>query len=268
MASSDKKAPPDHRDLIQRGNKEPSPIGTATFIGLRLLDPFLQYGILAKGWGSSALHAAGLETLPAGLPTASGTPIDALGLSPYRLILLGMATATAAKHVWWVAATREEHFGPGTAAIVAAYNMAFNSANDLVFTTALMSGSLAGGAAFPQPPLVAGAVLFVLGLAVELVAEAQRARFKRDPANKGKPFTGGLFAYARHVNYTGYTMWRAGYSLAAGGWAWGVGTVLWQGSDFVMRAVPVLNDYCEKRYGDDWVRYTQQTPYKLIPYIY
>jgi len=268
MASTDKKAPPKHHDMIQRGIKDPSPVGTATFIGLRLLDPLLQYGILAKGWGSSTLHALGLETLPAGAPTTTGTPIDALGLSPYRLILLAMSAATAAKHAWWVSGPRQERFDVGAALIVAAYNAAANSANALAFTTQALSASLAGDGAFPQVPLVLGAALFVVGLAVEVVAEAQRARFKADPKNKGRPFTGGLFAYARHVNYTGYTLWRAGYALAAGGWVWAAGTVLLHGSDFALRAVPALSDYCERTYGEEWLRYTQQTPYKLIPYVY
>ena len=268
MASTDEKAPRKHHDLIERGIKDPSPAGTATFIGLRLLDPLLQYGILAHGLGSSTLHALGLTTLPAGAPTTTGTPIDALGLSPYRLILLAMCTATAAKQTWWVAGPRQERFGVGAALTVAAYNAAVNSANALAFTTTAVSASLAGGAAFPQPPLVVGAALFVLGLALEAVAEAQRARFKADPRNKGRPFTGGLFAYARHVNYTGYALWRAGYALAAGGWVWGAGALLWHGSDFALRAVPALNDYCERTYGEEWVRYKQQTPYKLIPYVY
>lgn len=266
---AEKKDSPKFRpDLITRGIKSPSPLGTATFIGLRILDPLIQYGILAQSWGSSALHTLGLSTLPAGLPTASGTPIDALGLSPYRLILLAMATGTCVKQVWWLVGTSEETFGPGPALVVGGYNMAVNSVNDLLFTTAAFSASLSGGETFPQPPLVVGGVLYVLGMVVEVVSEWQRARFKSDPENKGRPYTQGLFRYARHVNYTGYSLWRAGYALAAGGWGWGLAAFAWQFSDFAMRAVPVLNEYCEKRYGERWEEFKRQTPYKLIPYIY
>lgn len=263
-----KPQPAKHFDLIARGIKEPSPLGTATFVGLRILDPILQYNILAKGWGSTALHRLGLETLPAGLPTHTGTPIDGLGLSPYRLILLGMAAGTSAKQAWWLCGTSEERFGVGTALAVGAYNTAANALNGLLFTTTAFSASLAGGETFPQPPLVVGVALYVVGMLTEVVSEYQRYRFKRDPKNKGKPYTGGLFKYARHINYTGYSLWRAGYCLAAGGWGWGIAAFAWQYTDFVTRAVPVLNDYCEKRYGEQWEAFKRQTPYKLIPYIY
>jgi hypothetical protein len=40
----------------------------------------------------------GLRTLPPGIPAHTGVGfIDALGLSPYRLILLGMTVGTALK---------------------------------------------------------------------------------------------------------------------------------------------------------------------------
>lgn len=49
------------------------------------------------------------------------------------------------------------------------------------------------------------------GILLELVSELQRKRFKDDPANKGKPYAGGLFSLARSINYGGYTLWRGGY---------------------------------------------------------
>ncbi|KAK3079938.1 hypothetical protein LTS18_003551, partial [Coniosporium uncinatum] len=76
-SSGEKKKP---MDLIARGVKRPTPVGSTIFVGLRILDPLLQYQILRHGWGTSALQKAGLEILPAGLPTATGTLIDAIGL--------------------------------------------------------------------------------------------------------------------------------------------------------------------------------------------
>jgi len=87
--------------------------------------------------------------------------------------------------------------------------------------------------------------MFIVGILTETIAEYQRMRFKRDPKNKGKPYTGGLWQYARHINYTGYSLWRAGYSLAAGGWFWAAAAFAWQYTDFATRAVPILNEYCE-----------------------
>jgi protein-S-isoprenylcysteine O-methyltransferase Ste14 len=234
-------------DFVQRGVKEPSPLGTTVYFGLRSLDPLLQYGILARGWGSSLLHKIGFSTLPAGLPTNTGTIIDKLGLSPYRLILLAMATGSCLKQIYWLVGTSEEKFGPGAAVAVAGYNMTFNTLNHLLFTTTAFSASLSGNETFPQTPLIVGSIMYVVGILTEAVAEYQRMRFKRNPKNKGKPYTGGLWQYARHINYTGYSLWRAGYSLAAGGWIWGAAAFAWQYTDFVMRAVPVLNEYCEKK---------------------
>lgn len=50
---------------------------------------------------------------------------------------------------------------------------------------------------------VAGGVIALLGLVVEAVADATLARFRRDPANKGKVLDHGLFARSRHPNYFG-----------------------------------------------------------------
>jgi hypothetical protein len=35
------------------------------------------------------------------------------------------------------------------------------------------------------------------------LSELQRYRWKRQPQNAGRLYTGGLFAYARHINYFG-----------------------------------------------------------------
>ena len=183
--------------------------------------------------------------MPAGLPTNTGTIIDKLGLSPYRLILLAMATGTSLKHIYWLVGLSEERLDSGVAVGVSAYNSMFNSLNDLLFTTSAFSASLSGSETFPQTPLIVGSIMFIVGILTETIAEYQRMRFKRDPKNKGKPYTGGLWQYARHINYTGYSLWRAGYSLAAGGWFWAAAAFAWQYTDFATRAVPILNEYCE-----------------------
>lgn len=243
-------AKPEHRkhvDIIQRGIKEPSPLGTTIFVGLRSLDPLLQYGILARGWGSSFLHKIGLSTLPAGLPTNTGTIIDKLGLSPYRLILLAMATGSSLKQIYWLVGLSEERFDPGAALTVVGFNTGANSLNNLLFTTTAFSASLSGNETFPQTPLIVGSILYVVGILTEAISESQRTRFKRNPKNKGKLYTSGLWQYARHINYTGFVLWRTGYCLAAGGWVWGTAAFAWHFADFAMRGVPLLNEYCEEK---------------------
>lgn len=70
-----------------------------------------------------------------------------------------------------------------------------------------------------------GAALALAGLLTEAVADAQLARFKRDPANKGRVMDRGLWRYSRHPNYFGEAcVWwgLALMGLSAGGWqaAW------------------------------------------------
>ncbi len=55
---------------------------------------------------------------------------------------------------------------------------------------------------------VAGALVFAAGLAFEAIGDWQLAQFKKNPANKGKLMTRGLWAWTRHPNYFGdATVW-------------------------------------------------------------
>lgn len=63
----------------------------------------------------------------------------------------------------------------------------------------------------PQPIGVffwTGAAIWVIGIAFETIADAQKSRFKADPANKGKFINTGLWKWSRHPNYFGeITLW-------------------------------------------------------------
>ena len=255
------------RDLIARGDYTSTPVGKATFFLLRAVEPFLQYSILAHGLGTGLLHSVGLRTLPAGLPAQTGiSAIDGLGLSPYRLVLLGMSVGSAVKQNIWVTALSSEPMEVKNATIVGVFNGVWNSLSSYAFLVRATSASLESS--FPQPALMVGSALYVVGILTELISEVQRKRFKADPKNKGKLYTGGLWSFARHINYGGYTLWRTGYALAGGGWIIGAIAGAFFFGDFATRAVPVLSEYCEKRYGEDWDKFKKQTKYRLIPGIY
>ena len=116
----------------------------------------------------------------------------------------------------------------------------------MIFITSQTSASV-NGEHFPQTPLIVGSVLFASGLFIEAFSEIQRATWKKDPANKGKVYDGGLFGLSRHVNYFGYTLWRTGYSMAAGGFAVAgitAGLFTWQ---FLKVSIPEIQSYLEKR---------------------
>lgn len=233
-------------DLVKRGVKQSNIPGTAVFLGLRAADPFLQYGILAKGIGSGLIERLGGSVLPLPPPAHTGTFIDQLGLSPYRLILLSMATGSMLKQNFHLLTIMQEEMPPTSSAMVGAFNTVINSLNDLLFVCATTSASV-NGEHFPQTPLMVGAAMYTIGLGIETVSEIQRHRFKADPANKGKVFTRGLWSIIRHPNYAGYVLWRAGYALAAGGWIWSVAMGAFNVYHFMQNSMPALSEYCQER---------------------
>lgn len=194
------------KDNIQRGIKTPSYAGTLTFVGARALDPFLQYSILAKGFGSTMIEKVGGSVLPQGPALITNTPLDSiLGLSPYRSILFGMSVGSMLKQNIHITTIMQEQMPPQFGLAVGAFNSIFNSLNSLAFICAQTSASV-NGEHFPQTPLIVGSILYVLGLSVELGSEVQRHMWKKDPKNKGQVYEGGLFGLSRHINYFGTSL--------------------------------------------------------------
>jgi steroid 5-alpha reductase family enzyme len=81
--------------------------------------------------------------------------------------------------------------------------------------------ALGGGAALGWLD-AAGVALWLIGFGFETVGDWQLARFKADPANRGKVLDTGLWRYTRHPNYFGEAaLWWGYYLIAAsagGGW--------------------------------------------------
>jgi steroid 5-alpha reductase family enzyme len=61
----------------------------------------------------------------------------------------------------------------------------------------------------------AGFLLWCAGFFFEAVGDAQLARFKRDPGNRGKIMDKGLWRYSRHPNYFGESLMWWGIFLVA-----------------------------------------------------
>jgi steroid 5-alpha reductase family enzyme len=60
-----------------------------------------------------------------------------------------------------------------------------------------------------------GVLVWVVGLAFEAIGDAQLARFKADPANRGRVMDRGLWRYTRHPNYFGDACVWWGIALVA-----------------------------------------------------
>ena len=246
------------RDLVARGERGSVPLGTALFVGLRLLDPFLQRYILVSSPLSALAPRLGLSSPSP--PPAGGALLPLTGLTPYQSLIWAFSIGSAAKHIFWALVTSKESIYPSTGVAVGLFNAVFNSVGSLAFTTA------SDNPFYFQPySIYAGTFLYVTGILTETIGEIQRKNFKDKPENEGKIFRGGLFSVVRHASYLGYTLWRAGYALASGGPILGAAVASFFIYDFASRAVPVMDDYMTKRYGEQWAKTKQQVPYALIP---
>lgn len=68
---------------------------------------------------------------------------------------------------------------------------------------------------------IAGFLLWITGMTFESVGDWQLARFKANPANKGKVMDRGLWRYTRHPNYFGECLIWWGFflfALSSGAW--------------------------------------------------
>lgn len=252
---------------IQRGNYNFSMLGTATFIGLRLVDPLLQYQLLVKNYGPAILEKLSVSTVP--LASISYTQA-----TDPRTFLLAMSAGAMVKQVYWILFINREHFPPSLAVTVGLFNLIMDSTSSLLLLASKTSTISAPQVRIPGTeismslPLLIGAAMFVIGTVTETVAEVQRKRFKDRPESKGKIYTGGLWQLARHINYGGYVMWRGGYMLAAGGLVPGMVVAAFLIRNFLKTSVRGMDEYMTKKYGQQWAKYRSNVPYKMFPGVF
>ncbi len=117
-----------------------------------------------------------------------------------------------------------------------------------------------------------GSAVWLLGFAIEAVADRQKRVFRADPAAAGRFIQSGLWAWSRHPNYFGeITLW-VGIALIAlpalSGWQYA--TLVSPVFVFVLltriSGIPLLEARGRKRWGDDpdYLEYLARTP-ALIP---
>lgn len=94
------------------------------------------------------------------------------------------------------------------------------------FIMGLVCAPVLGAQTSVNPPALTwldglGVLVWGVGFVFEAVGDWQLARFKADPANKGRVMNRGLWRYTRHPNYFGDAVqWWGIYLLALAGGAW------------------------------------------------
>jgi steroid 5-alpha reductase family enzyme len=124
----------------------------------------------------------------------------------------------------------------------------------------------------PNAPLTpwdnAGLIVFGIGFFFEVIGDMQLTQFKKDPGNKGKIITTGLWSITRHPNYFGEALVWWGIALYAVslpyGWVTLISPVMLTLLLRFVSGVPML----EKKYRDrpDWEEYAGKTA-PFVPFL-
>ena len=127
-----------------------------------------------------------------------------------------------------------------------------------------------------QSPLglfaIIGTIIWIIGFAIEVIADNQKNQFRLDKSNEGKFITSGLWARSRHPNYFGEIVLWIGILVIAiptlQGWQW----IALISPIFVtilltrVSGIPLLEARADKKWGgqEDYEQYKKETPV-LIP---
>jgi steroid 5-alpha reductase family enzyme len=119
---------------------------------------------------------------------------------------------------------------------------------------------------------IVGLLVWIFGFVIEVVADAQKSRFRADPQNKGKFIHAGLWAWSRHPNYFGEIVLWVGVAIIAlpvlRGWQWATLISPVFVAVLLMRisGVPMLEKRADEKWGGqpDYEAYKERTPV-LIP---
>ena len=104
---------------------------------------------------------------------------------------------------------------------------------------------------------IAGAVVWLLGLVIEAVADAQKSAFKGKKENRERFIESGLWRYSRHPNYFGEMLVWWGLFIFAVPVLHGAAFAVVIGPVFVtllllfVSGIPLLERSADAKYGDD-----------------
>lgn len=224
-------------------------------------------GIVDVGWAGSFAIVIGWFALRADVAPTSWLPIAAVvGLWSVRLtgylIARGAATGPEEGRYRDLRARWSPHaarsffiFFQAQAALVGVLSIAF----------------VVPFVALPDRPWfsVAGVAISTIGIIGEATADYQLARWRRDPAHRGKVCDVGLWGYSRHPNYFfEWCVW-IGYAVVGFGyWPWGVLAVIPQAvilaSIFGVTGIPSTENQAIRSKGDAYRDYQKRVS-RFVP---
>jgi steroid 5-alpha reductase family enzyme len=122
----------------------------------------------------------------------------------------------------------------------------------------------------PAPVLAAAALVWAVAVVGETIADRQLARFRADPANRGRTCRVGLWAWSRHPNYFfEWLHWFAYAILAFDGplFAWSLlGPVLMLAFLYRVSGIPWTEAQALRSRGEDYRRYQAEvSPFLPLP---
>lgn len=108
--------------------------------------------------------------------------------------------------------------------------------------------------------------LFIVGSVLNSGGEILRNRWKKNPDNQGKIYTGGFFKYSRHINYFGDLLWVIAYAMITRNW-YSISIPIFLFCFFAFFNAPKLDAYLKEKYGKQYDDYAAKIK-MLIPFIY
>jgi len=119
-----------------------------------------------------------------------------------------------------------------------------------------------------------GFSLFVLGFAIEIVADNQKSKFRSVPDNRNKYITSGLWAKSRHPNFFGEIMLWTGIAIMSFSSLNGMQYLTLISPLFTylllvyVSGVRMLEARADKKWGDDelYIKYKDETPVLFIKF--
>jgi steroid 5-alpha reductase family enzyme len=145
----------------------------------------------------------------------------------------------------------------------------------VISTACCALAAITSGVSKPLGSLAAmGLALWLLGLGLEVVADVQKRRFRRQRQNRGIFISEGVWAYSQHPNYLGEIILWVGVAVMAFPALQGLQYFTLLSPLFVVllltriSGIPLLDAAARKRWGDDpaWRRYRSVTPV-LVPWL-